>query len=151
VRPWPTTLLTGGVIGGLRQVAAVLVAVAVQLAFDRGGAAAQFGGDAAHRVTQPQQVRDLQPLPQRQVASRRCSWAARGGLLTMPGADPPAVRLVTPKILQAAVFVSPERMSCQYRVSRACTSERGDRVRISSSACRAGPPTRCHAGLLYQR
>jgi hypothetical protein len=54
------TLLTRGVVGGLRQVAAVLVAVAVQLAFDRGRAAAQLVGDGAHRATQPQQISDLQ-------------------------------------------------------------------------------------------
>jgi hypothetical protein len=44
------------------------------------------------------------------------------------------VRLLTPRILQAAVFVIPERINCQYRVSRASTSERGARARISSSA-----------------
>jgi hypothetical protein len=36
--------------------------------------------------------------------------------------------------MQAAVFVNPERINCQYRVSRACTSERGARPAISSPA-----------------
>ena len=44
------TLLTRGVVGGLRQVAAVFVAVAVQLAFDRRRAAVQLVGDGAYRA-----------------------------------------------------------------------------------------------------
>ncbi len=80
-----------GVIGALRQVAALLVAVAVQLAFDGRGAAAQLDRDTTHRVAQPQQVGDLQPLAQRQVPPRRCGRTSRcGGLLTVAGADPPA-------------------------------------------------------------
>jgi len=42
-----------------RQVAALIVAVAVQFAFDRRGAATELGGDLAHRQSQPQQDFDL--------------------------------------------------------------------------------------------
>jgi hypothetical protein len=49
----------------------VLVAVAVQLAFDRGRVPAELDGDLADRVAQPFQVSDLQPLAQRQVPARK--------------------------------------------------------------------------------
>ena len=81
-------LLTRGVVGALRQVAAVFVAVAVQLAFDRRRAAAQLVGDGAHRAAQPQQISDLQAFPQRQISSRAWHCALSGhGLAAVASPD----------------------------------------------------------------
>lgn len=54
-----------GMIGALRQIAALIVAVSVELPFHCGGASAQLDGDLADRAAQSKQIGDLQPLTQR--------------------------------------------------------------------------------------